>query len=69
MALRWRYIAGSHPPDLVIETGTFFSGSAPFIATVMDIIGHDRVTTINKEARPSRPVHPRISYSEWLKRR
>jgi cephalosporin hydroxylase len=49
-------------PDLVIETGTHFGGSALFIATVMDIIGHGRVITIDKEARPGRPVHPRISY-------
>jgi cephalosporin hydroxylase len=49
-------------PDLVIETGTFFGGSALFMATVMDIIGHGRVITIDQAAKPDRPVHPRVSY-------
>jgi cephalosporin hydroxylase len=49
-------------PDLVIETGTLFGGSALFMATVMDVIGQGRVITIDLEAKPGRPVHPRISY-------
>jgi cephalosporin hydroxylase len=51
-------------PDLVIETGTLFGGSALFMATIMDIIGRGRVISIDREDRPGRPVHPRISY--WL---
>ena len=51
-------------PDLVIETGTLFGGSALFLATVMDIIGHGRIITIDREEKPNRPAHPRISY--WL---
>jgi cephalosporin hydroxylase len=51
-------------PDLVIETGTLFGGSALFLATVMDVIGQGRVISIDREDRPGRPVHPRISY--WL---
>jgi len=49
-------------PDLVIETGTLHGGSALFMATVMDMIGHGRVITIDKEHKTDRPVHPRISY-------
>jgi cephalosporin hydroxylase len=51
-------------PDLVIETGTMFGGSALFMATVLDLIGHGRVITIDREDKSGRPVHPRISY--WL---
>jgi len=51
-------------PDLVIETGTLFGGSALFMATIMDLIGHGHVITIDQGARPDRPLHPRIGY--WL---
>jgi cephalosporin hydroxylase len=51
-------------PDTIIETGTLFGGSALFMATVLDLIGHGRVITIDREDKPGRPVHPRISY--WL---
>src|SRR5271154_4974785 len=44
-------------PDLVIETGTLFGGSALFLATVMDVIGQGRVISIDREDRPGRPVH------------
>jgi cephalosporin hydroxylase len=49
-------------PDLVIETGTLFGGSALFMATVMDLIDHGRVITIDCNDKPGRPAHPRISY-------
>ncbi len=61
-------------PDLLIETGTYFGGSAYFFATLFDLIGHGRVisididsaaTTLSRElARPEkvRPIHPRIEY-------
>lgn len=49
-------------PDLVIETGTFMGGSALFIATIMDLIGHGRVISIDIEQRSGLPRHPRISY-------
>jgi len=49
-------------PDLVIETGTLYGGSALFMATIMDIMDHGRVVTIDKESKPGRPPHPRVSY-------
>ncbi len=49
-------------PDLVIECGTWCGGSALFLAMVLDRIGHGRVITIDLNARPGRPVHPRIEY-------
>jgi cephalosporin hydroxylase len=61
-------------PDLIIETGTYFGGSAYFFATVCDLIGKGRVisididdvqTTLSRERRSPekvRPAHPRIEY-------
>src|SRR5687768_9830650 len=49
-------------PDIVIETGTKFGGSALYMATIMDQIGHGHVMTIDIEAQPDRPAHARIGY-------
>ena len=49
-------------PDIVVETGTKFGGSALFMATIMDIIGHGRVISVDIDPTPARPKHPRISY-------
>src|SRR5439155_7626179 len=49
-------------PDIVIETGTFLGGSALFMASCMDTLGHGRVITIDIEDHPERPSHPRITY-------
>ena len=51
-------------PDLVIETGTRFGGSALYLASICDLLGAGRVVTIDIED-PSNgrlPVHPRVSY-------
>lgn len=46
-------------PDLIIETGTYYGGSALFMAIVLDMVGTGRVLSIdlNKAVRPN---HPRI---------
>jgi cephalosporin hydroxylase len=49
-------------PAFVIETGTAFGGSAHFLASMMDILGHGRVVTMDLEHREGRPQHPRITY-------
>ena len=49
-------------PDVVIETGTKFGGSALYLAMLLDQIGYGRVITIDIEPQPVRPEHPRISY-------
>lgn len=49
-------------PAVVVETGTAFGGSAHFLASMMDLIGHGRVITIDIEERPGRSAHPRITY-------
>ena len=49
-------------PDLVVECGTRFGGGAYYIATLLDLIGHGQVVTVDIEALKGRPVHRRISY-------
>lgn len=46
-------------PDLIIETGTGFGGSALFLASICDLLGHGRVVTIDIQNRE--PLeHPRV---------
>ena len=49
-------------PDVIVETGTKFGGSALFMATIMDTIGHGRVISVDIDPTPDRPKHSRISY-------
>lgn len=49
-------------PDLVIETGTWFGGSALYMAQVLDRIGHGYVISIDITYEPCRPKHDRIEY-------
>jgi cephalosporin hydroxylase len=49
-------------PDVVIETGTRWGGSALFLACMMDLLGHGQVVTIDIDVPGDRPRHPRISY-------
>lgn len=49
-------------PDIVIESGTAFGGSALYLASLCDLLGHGRVLTIDIEPRPGRPAHARIDY-------
>lgn len=49
-------------PDLIIETGTFKSGSAMFYCHLMDLMNHGRVITIDIEFRENRPTHKRLRH-------
>ena len=49
-------------PDLVIECGTRFGGSAYYIASILDLIGQGHVLTVDIDAMRGRPVHRRIRY-------
>jgi len=49
-------------PDLIVETGTASGGSAHFLASVCDLIGHGEIITVDIEENPDRPRHPRITY-------
>jgi len=60
----WLYQEVLHAlrPAVVIETGTAFGGSAHFMASMMDILGHGQIITIDIEHHEGRPQHPRITY-------
>jgi len=49
-------------PQLIIECGTAFGGSAAYLASICDLIGSGTIVTIDIESNPERPVHPRIRY-------
>ncbi|MDF5734215.1 MULTISPECIES: CmcI family methyltransferase [unclassified Nostoc] len=51
-------------PEIIIETGTLYGGSALFLAQMCDIIRNGEIVSIDIQERPNRPQHPRISY--WL---
>jgi cephalosporin hydroxylase len=49
-------------PSLIVETGTYRGGSALYIASLCDLLGHGKVLTIDIEGREDRPQHPRIEH-------
>jgi len=51
-------------PDVIVETGTASGGSALFLASMCDLVGHGEVITIDVDARRGelRPIHPRLCY-------
>jgi cephalosporin hydroxylase len=51
-------------PDLIVETGTDQGGSALFMASVCDLIGHGEIVTVDVSSVPDRPRHPRVTYVE-----
>ncbi|MBV8166925.1 MAG: class I SAM-dependent methyltransferase [Alphaproteobacteria bacterium] len=53
-----------HRPDLIVECGTSFGGSALFLATMCELLDHGRILSIDIDASKAeiRPRHPRIQY-------
>jgi len=49
-------------PDLIVETGTRFGGSALFLGSICESIGKGRVVSIDIEDLPGRPQHDRVEY-------
>lgn len=49
-------------PDLVIETGTAFGGSAFYMAHLMDVLGKGKIVSVDINFKQVRPQHPRITY-------
>lgn len=49
-------------PDVIVETGTAFGGSASFLASVCDLVGNGQVITIDVKDRGERPEHDRVRY-------
>lgn len=65
----WAYqeIICDTKPDLLIETGTQTGGSAFYFATIMDLVGHGQVATIDIRGEDmwlDRPEHERLTYYE-----
>jgi len=49
-------------PDIIIECGTKYGGSALYFATLCDIVNNGEIITIDIEAQKNRPQHKRIQY-------
>ncbi len=60
----WTYqeILSELRPDLLVETGTKYGGSARFFASVMDLLDHGEVVTVDIVGNERRPAHPRVTY-------
>lgn len=60
----WMYqeVICEQRPDIIIETGTAFGGSALFLASVCDLIGTGHVVSIDIDDVPGKPAHERITY-------
>ena len=62
----WLYqeLIHSTRPDVIVETGTYRGGSAHYLATVCDLVGHGGVVTIDVSpwSDKPRPQHPRLTY-------
>lgn len=48
-------------PDIIIETGTYWGGSAYFMASMCDLVGRGQIVTIDIEKKEY-PEHKRITY-------
>lgn len=51
-------------PDWIIETGTNGGGRAQFLASILDLVGHGRVLSIDSRHFDDLPEHPRVMYLE-----
>jgi cephalosporin hydroxylase len=49
-------------PDVIVETGTAFGGSALFMASMCDLVNRGSIITIDVVEQLGRPRHERIKY-------
>lgn len=49
-------------PAVIVECGTANGGSALFLASICDLLGHGEVVTVDVADEPGRPSHERITY-------
>jgi cephalosporin hydroxylase len=49
-------------PDIIIECGTAYGGSALFLASMCDLVNTGKVITIDIKEKEVRPKHKRIKY-------
>jgi cephalosporin hydroxylase len=59
----WAYqeIVAETKPHVIVECGTAFGGSSYYLASLLDLLGRGEVVTVDIEARPGQPTHPRIT--------
>ena len=53
-------------PDYIIETGTNFGGSSLFYASILELLNHGEVITIDKEKKVA--LNNEVSKKLWKKR-
>jgi len=60
----WIYqeILWTKRPDLIVECGTAYGGSALFLASMCDLLDHGHVVSVDIRPYGQRPRHPRIAY-------
>ena len=60
----WAYqeLIVENKPDLIIETGTHWGGSAMFLSTICNIIGKGEVLSIDLYPKENLPKNERLSY-------
>lgn len=60
----WMYqeLITSIKPDWILETGTFYGGSALFMAHICGLLGHGQVITIDIKRRQHSIKHPRLEF-------
>ena len=49
-------------PDVIIECGTKYGGSALFLASICDLLNQGEIITIDIEDKKDKPQHKRIKY-------
>lgn len=49
-------------PDLIVECGTAFGGSALYLGSMCDLVGNGQIVSIDIEGRGDLPIHPRVEY-------
>ena len=49
-------------PDVIVECGTAYGGTALYLAHILDKIGNGKIITIDNQDFPNRPQHERINY-------
>lgn len=49
-------------PDVLVETGTYKGGSSIYYASLMDLLNHGRILTVDIEDYPGKPQHPRTQF-------
>lgn len=60
----WTYqeIIFEKKPDVIVETGTAYGGSALYFASLLDLIGKGKVITVDVEQKFYLLQHPRIQF-------